>query len=380
METTNVSERTEAEADISFRFDPDQLGTSAAVLLQWVVSAGAVERLAEAKVTHPYLFLVVTDPQGREERFVYDLRRLEALVSFHLPGTHEVRAFVVYGDNSEAKKNWVDMTRRHEYRHTVDFFTRLCVKGSASTQLTVGVSKDFFAKPLSPWEDWWLNLWYENPPWDDCAIRRRRIWAYSVQLVVVAIWVVLVAIVRSAYATWLTLLGYRGVQWQVIVHPFVCRTGQVQRDMWDPEYRNWHSRFGSFVAYTGTGVHRPLFGALLSFTPIVQVGLCAFASIDLWQNGYVDSARGYVQSAIMVAVVFQVIHSTYSVAEDLIERLSDRLETRSKPDPTLKVQRHLARSLLVPAPLTGLRLTPHLSLGSAYRRLKIRWCRPAARR
>ncbi len=369
------------DEEIRFIFDPAQVAASAALLLQWAVSKLAVDKFAHGGVSRPYLFLVVTDPKGIEERSVIDLKKLETLIQFHRPGVHRIRGILVYKDNEQAADVWVKRESRREYNTPLEDFTRYR-PGSASTDLSVEVSDDFFAKPLSPWEDWWINLWFEDPPWDECEISRRKWLAYTVQaLAICLLWIPFISIIRGFYALWLVLSASRGIRWSAIWHPFTYSTRQVRVGFEDPDYVLGQDGFGRFLTHDSRGRRRRFSQALWTFTPVVQFQLLLATAEVYLQLGGSHFFVWYACTVVAFAVAWQGLAGGLL---PIIERHGDAQSRRKAANRKARIEEGvrsgLARSLLVPVPPTGLRPVQFMSLESAYRHLKLRWCRPTARR
>ena len=73
-----------------------------------------------------------------------------------------------------------------------------------------------------------MNLAFGQPPRDQCEYRRRRLFAYSLQPIGLAIWAALIIVIRIIYALLLGLFGFR-MEITHILHPFQERTADMYR-------------------------------------------------------------------------------------------------------------------------------------------------------
>lgn len=87
-------------------------------------------------------------------------------------------------------------------------------------QLTVNVPAGIFAKEPSKFEKFWVNLWFKDKPQDQCEFRRRRMLAYSIQLVIVPCWLIIDTLIRCWLAFMQTTAGFSNVAWGDVMHPF----------------------------------------------------------------------------------------------------------------------------------------------------------------
>jgi hypothetical protein len=95
------------------------------------------------------------------------------------------------------------------------------------TVIKVNVGKEFFAPEPKEWEKWWVNLWFDWPAHDQCSFRRRRILAYTVQPFAVLLFVLWHSLWRIGAALVFLLIGFHGVKFTPIVHPFRDKLNDV---------------------------------------------------------------------------------------------------------------------------------------------------------
>lgn len=100
--------------------------------------------------------------------------------------------------------------------------------GLAQAQATcdIDMPKECFAKPPPAWLYSWGNLCFPSEPTDQCAFRRRLLFAFSAQipLIILAVAVILVVgiglwLFRLLAALFFTLFACRGIDWEPIYRP-----------------------------------------------------------------------------------------------------------------------------------------------------------------
>lgn len=145
---------------------------------------------------------------------------------------------VVWGDYLKSASNFfLRKIGRHGYEFDRDQVVEI---GDCTTfgkaEMSVDVLDGFFAPEMSPWMSWYVNLWFGEPAWDECEIRRRRLIAYTVQVPLVAVWVSTIFVVRLVYASLISgVLLRKNVPWEAVVRPFVYDTA----DIWYQSDRRW---------------------------------------------------------------------------------------------------------------------------------------------
>lgn len=95
--------------------------------------------------------------------------------------------------------------------------------------LIVDVPANCFAPEPAAWEKKWVNLLLKNPLVDQCAFRRRRLFAYTLQPLYLAIKLTLGMACRLIAAIVSFLFGFWDLNWAPLIHPF--RDGFM--DIWE---------------------------------------------------------------------------------------------------------------------------------------------------
>jgi hypothetical protein len=250
---------------LRFLFDEEQAQHSAQIKLQWCLDSGLTAYLRERNIKDPLLFISVTNPAGREKRYIVALWQMQELVQFHRAGTHKIYGRILWRFNnslSEVRKSFLKKDDPYTFRWDIDQVKSLW-NSIGNADLQIEVPSEFFAKELSASETWWLGLWL-GELWDECNIRRRRLFAYTIQLLLVGIWVFLKCSVRVLVASFLSgVLLQRKVHWEVVLHPFDYRIV----DVWGAHYpsrREWTDRIAfSRILREKNGNERPYEGGWL---------------------------------------------------------------------------------------------------------------------
>ncbi len=91
----------------------------------------------------------------------------------------------------------------------------LTVTGHSSVVVPDGV----FASGPPQWEKNWVNLFFRGAPIDQCAYRRRRMFAYTLQPIAIVLMFTVWALVNLMIALSATAFGITGLNWEAIVTP-----------------------------------------------------------------------------------------------------------------------------------------------------------------
>jgi len=237
-EIKDAEELKEPNVGFRFLFKQDQIQSGAILFLQWCLAPEVVQYLKENKVADVQVFITVHNTHGKETRYVAPLTSPQELLEFHCPGKHEISGTVVWGDDLKRTVNKFLMKsdRRHYEYDSEKVITKFDCTSFGKAELSVEVPDGFFAPELSPHESWYVNLWYGEPAWDECEIRRRRMLAYTVQSALLAVYIPIIFVMRLIYASFVSgVLLRKDVPWEAVVRPFVYSSA----DIWDSGERRW---------------------------------------------------------------------------------------------------------------------------------------------
>lgn len=298
---------------LSLGESPD--GASPTVPVRWCISTDVVERLALNGVAKPYVLIVICTDAGEQaeprylevDRVMFPVSQMLAFVQFHRPGNHALFPVIVWTEHGK-RPAYLQRNSHHNFEHYV--FDRESGKIVLSQTMSVhgksvglAIDEHFFAPEPPSWETWWVNLWFSDAPLDQCAFRRRRILAYTLQPFAVMAWIVL----RTAICLFGTLLcllfATRGLAFAPLLHPFQYKISDAWKDV-----TNWGTRYDSALilkktltcqrdAHKISGHRRGCYDWELrsfwfiwaAFTPIVLViggligGLYGYSHYENWQ-------------------------------------------------------------------------------------------------
>lgn len=218
--------------------------TTGSISVGWCVSQDTLQELARNKIKDPVVVLI-TSPEGdyagkKEWRTVVSLKDLVGYVEFRAAGKMNIWGFITE-NKKVAKDNFLDVMRtsgnyfysvlNHEatdwYRHS-DFASTVCpsmgqlaakeeeLLARRSKPVSVMVPEDIFAPEPAEWEKAWVNHFLgRNRPVDQCDFRRRRLFAYTVQPVLMLLGILF----RAVLTLFSLLLGLRGFTMEHVLHP-----------------------------------------------------------------------------------------------------------------------------------------------------------------
>lgn len=226
-------------------------------------------------------------------------------IEFRSPGKHRIFGCLV----------WSDYPKEQDAKATIGYYFghKSCLVSSEGDfhkpfsthshwdldygSVDVVVPDGYFAKEPAAWEKWWVNLWYESKPVNQCHFRRRRLLAYSLQPPVVLGYVLCRTFLSLAHVLVLLLCGIRKIQYKAIGHPFIY-------NRWDATPK----KLSSIFLENSSGVKRhPL--SFLS-VPLVQLVILGLLVLINWGFHKLGLSIGSVLLwlfAINVVVVFAAI-------------------------------------------------------------------------
>lgn len=291
-DTSEQSPPEEDEAFLSITCDP--VIQSGAVRFSWCSNAETIKDLSMANAH--VLFCLTPISACDEDAARYDRNQKRVLhkfsdgagyVEFPNSGEFKVSAFLIkntIGRNTNRlaatllEKNYYEGNYEFKYLKTdgnprgLDNYSRY--PAAAATSETYVIPEGVFAKPPSPREQAWVNMFFRSQPKDQCEFRKRRMFAYTIQP--------LFGLARSlAFALSGVLALFIGqlAQWRGVIHPFQHELSQrltigthIASKLF-PKARSSES-FGSLVLYA-------VFTPLVWLIPILFVTLFLSASMML---------------------------------------------------------------------------------------------------
>lgn len=358
-----IREFDEKNTALRFLANLDQLQSGAMLRLQWCIAPQVVEYLRKEQIKGAQLFITITDPRGREKRLVRPLTSPQELIEFHCPGAHKISGTVVWGPQvQKSTEEFLKKCDRYQYEHYLEnSVNRYACSSFGEAELQAKVADGFFAPKMAPWMDWWVNLWFGDA-WDGCEIKRRKVIAFTIQPMLLALWIPFIALVRLFIAFFGSVILLReGVDFRPVIHPFAMDNQDVLRY----DQRRW--------------VDKPVRRLLL--VPSSQFGMMFTA---LMLMSIFELLFGY---SIHVFVVWYVIVLAVAVVltTDLVDQIQKQKHKKAGKDAAEEMyKRYYPDELLcTTVPCDGT-LRPKRqgftnTVVLAYQELKARTCKPLAR-
>ncbi len=220
---------------IKFIIGSDSVGDSV-LPVSYCLTDKALEVIGRLKMLNPFLLIVVAERRIIEEsetsdpqyhyhevsRQLVPLRQGLAYIRFPKAAEYEIRGVVVNANDQKygtLHKAFIKKDRLIKFSYWDGFKkfkdpNRFHQFGNA--QLVVNVGKEFFAKEPARWEKIWVNLLFEGQAVDQCHFRRRRIFAYTLQIPLLVIWFVGTVFFRLGSLIIGTILGQRNMNYRAV--------------------------------------------------------------------------------------------------------------------------------------------------------------------
>lgn len=226
----NAEELKEPNVGFKFLFNKKQAGSGAVLFLQWCLAPQVIQFLKENKVADAKVFITVQNPHGRETRYTASLASPQEFLEFHCPGKHEISGAVIWGDHlNRASKYFLEKSERRHYQWSLEkSVSNNGCESFGKAEMSVEVPSGFFAKEMSPFMSWYVNLSFGEPSWDECETRRRKLFAFTAQTVALAVWIPYTFMMRLIFVlfVWGVLLR-KDVPWEAVVRPFFYDTRDI---------------------------------------------------------------------------------------------------------------------------------------------------------
>lgn len=197
--------------------------TGGNVAISWCTDKEMLSELANEQIKDPQLVIIVA-PDGdkysssKEYRKVVPLSDLMTYIEFRVPGKNKVWAFVSQLSAKAAKNEYL---KRKSGDFETDILSHDGEKYSTRYQeftaepLDLYVPDACFAPEPAAWEKVWVNHFFSSEAVDQCHFRKRRIFAYTLQLVLM-LGTILARIPLYLIAL---LIGSRNLSHKYLFHP-----------------------------------------------------------------------------------------------------------------------------------------------------------------
>lgn len=254
---------------------------NASVPVRWCTDKNTLERLRALGVLNPHLLLVITYGWARAEkrRYLLPLEQAMEYLQFQTPGRNTIYAAIVWANDGKPSTLWETFMRRENNRYLTDtindkngaFYYSEDYQDDVFTttefaEVDVVVPHEIFAKEPPRWLERWVNLWYETKTRDQCHFRKRMILAFTIQPILVLLWLILRSLIGIAAAMFfILLLGLRNIKLEPIIYPWEQNLGWIWGDKKDIIFaREWTDKKGE----------KHMQRYLLPLRPIIFVALC----------------------------------------------------------------------------------------------------------
>lgn len=210
--------------------------SSGSAQVSWCVDAETLKELADRRIKEPQLVIVVA-PAGdayrpsKEVRKVVPLKDLMTYMEFRTAGQNKVCGVVSYLTKKEACKKYLTKEDGTFSTSILDYdgegyASWLRAQEDADAQqskqykslsisISVDVPKEIFAPEPAAWEKTWVNHFFRNKVVDQCEFRRRRLFAYLVQPLIILFLMLGTSVVLLAGL----LTGARSWSPKYLLHP-----------------------------------------------------------------------------------------------------------------------------------------------------------------
>jgi hypothetical protein len=239
--------------------------------IRWCLTPDLISELKKRDFTHPHILLSVHNGTKETFRTCVPLEQAMEYVEFNTAGQNTINAVILGTKNPKELRYKIELHGGERMRlydwngdfdpeNTLDFWNLGArILDNSVGSLGVNVEANFFAHEPAEWEKRWVNFWFETEARDQCQFRRRRMVAYSIQPGMVVVWLILTTLVRSIYAAVTLLLGIRGVNLRVILHPFDHKIDDVWQD---PQHltrfkEGYWSKYNNYFVTDDKGRKRP---------------------------------------------------------------------------------------------------------------------------
>jgi hypothetical protein len=201
---------------------PDQDITSGSIPISWCLDHESIKELMDKGNTNPTVLVVVAPHEGyhikKENRYVCALSDLMTYISFRRSGLNRIHV-ILFNDNVAYVKDNYLAKSRGEYITTVlkgsDPLVSWYENNYIQTSIDVDVPSNVFAKEPSEWEKNWVLWLVKDKGLDQCDFRRKRLFAYTIQLFIFLVNFLIRLLMTLLSASFLL----RGFSFKYVIHP-----------------------------------------------------------------------------------------------------------------------------------------------------------------
>lgn len=192
--------------------------------LKWRIDQSVLEKLKGADPKADlYMVIMYRDAKDRVQSCLRLVTSNEVLVRLRSAGSciFYARLALATRDDYDSLKKWTERqgafysggtyTNPIEERLSATSFAIVREERMLVSSYAVMVDADNFAKPMAPTEARWVNAWFKHhgSP-DECSLRGRRLFAYTLQVPLTLLWLCLGVMLAMWHSFFLLS---RGIQW-----------------------------------------------------------------------------------------------------------------------------------------------------------------------
>ncbi|MDQ5957991.1 MAG: hypothetical protein QG665_332 [Patescibacteria group bacterium] len=265
--------------------------------LRWCLCPGELEELRKKKAQNIYLVISIVWGGREVDRLLYPIDQVMTYINLRRAGTHTLNAFVVFcdDDSGHISENWCPGKsyikkglgsknghgqpdhNLYDGNGDLNLENISCFQGGIgwlleASSVDIVVNEEFFAPEPPAWEQRWVNMFFSRGPVDQCAYRRRRIFAYTIQPFVVFIMWAWFVFTRTTVLLMSIFLMRRHWDIAPILTPWEYRF----KDVWDPPSCDYWSFENDIVFTDKDGKERSFWFVLLH--PVLWVCVATLAT------------------------------------------------------------------------------------------------------
>lgn len=228
--------------------------TSGTLNVSWCLTQDTLDVLQQYNITNPIVVFCIiskdTNQSHKEYRKIVPLKDMIAYLDLRTSGENLIYAFIC-DDRESTKPRFLNKNFENQYMFQVIHKEKYIYKTALITNIpsdynedvynedlnklfaetiSINVPKECFAKEPAEWEKNWVNHFFRNKSVDQCSFRRRRLFAYTVQLFLL---VPVFLLVRMFLLVLSLLFGLRdGMTLKYLLHPFTYTLECIWSDTW----------------------------------------------------------------------------------------------------------------------------------------------------
>ncbi len=290
---------------------------SGSVRVGWTVDQESLDTMARAGCLDPHVLLVTAPKSGygvsREARKIVPLGDLMTYVDFKCSGDNRLFGILLYNGSPKTWKTEYLSKRRGSWETSVldGDGEKPHPRFDGGTVIDVTLPKEVFAKAPPAWEKKWVYAMWSTPAMDQCEYRKRRLFAYTVQPIIMGAFIAIVGafayIGAIIMALGVPLFGLRGFRWKRLLWPFADSLDSL-RDFYDHEVSSVFIRddgtWKGFILLPLMPVF-PLvaFGALLTFTKFSTATAAGLSLLGAVALAGIVLGLGIAFTAVLTAAI-----------------------------------------------------------------------------